>query len=233
MNQGTFANIEQTRQKLRFENSHDDAVLFLHRQPRLSIDLIVTDPAYASLEKHRKVGSTTRLKSWFPIFPDSRYQAFFNACYMALKQNAHCYIMCDETTLFIIKPIAEQCGFKFWKSIIWDKQKLGMGYHWRNKTERVAFFEKGQRRLNNLALPDLLSYPRIEGGYPTEKPKELYRDIIENSTQPGEIVADPFFGSGNGLLAANELGRHAVGTDISDAAHEHLNQRRNNGGDHD
>lgn len=206
-----------------------DAVEFLKRQRFESIDLIVTDPAYESLEKHRSIGTTTRLTNeWFDIFPNSRYPEFFQECYLRLKKNAHMYILCDEETLFVIKPIAEACGFKFWKSIIWDKESMGMGYHWRNQTERVAFFEKGKRKLNNLSMPDILRHKRIKGGYPTEKPKGLYADLISNSSNPGEVVADPFFGSGNGLIAAVELDRHAIGSDISDKAHNHLNQQCKN-----
>ena len=229
MNQQSFVQEATLPETVSMYTTTMDAVTFLHSQPRQSVDLIVTDPAYESLEKYRNIGTTTRLKKeWFAIFPNHRYSEFFSACYLALKPNAHCYVMCDEETLFIIKPIAEQCGFKFWKSITWNKMKMGMGYHWRNQTERVAFFEKGKRKLNDLSLPDIIEVPAIRNGYPTEKPIDLYKPIIKNSSNPGEIVVDPFFGSGNGLLAANELGRHALGSDISDTAHSYLNKRPKN-----
>lgn len=127
--------------------SRMDAVEWLRQLPDASVDLMITDPAYESLEKHRKIGTTTRLShskkssnDWFNIFPNSRYLELFNEVYRALKKNSHFYMMCDEETLFVIKPLAEQAGFKFWKSIVWDKQAIGMGYHYRNRTERIAFF---------------------------------------------------------------------------------------------
>lgn len=202
-----------------------DAVAWLCDQPDQSIDLIVTDPAYESLEKHRKIGTTTRLKDWFEIFPNNRYQALFVEAFRVLAKNAHMYVMCDEETLFVIKPIAEAAGFKFWKSIIWDKQSIGMGYHYRNQTERIAFFEKGKRKLNDLSVPDVLSFKRILKGYPTEKPTELFDVLINQSTLEGETVADCFFGSGNALISAMQNNRKAIGNDLSEAAHNHFNKQ--------
>ena len=206
-----------------------DAVDWLKQQPNESIDLLVTDPAYESLEKHRKKGTTTRLShsksssnDWFEIFPNDRYLDLFLEIFRVLSKNSHFYMMCDEETLFVIKPIAEKVGFKFWKSIIWDKQAIGMGYHYRNKTERIAFFEKGKRKLNNLGISDILSVKRIRGGYPTEKPIELFDILISQSSEKGEVFADCFFGSGNSLLSAIKNGLIVTGNDISPAAHEHF-----------
>jgi len=200
-----------------------DAVEWLCIQPDRSINLIVTDPAYESLEKHRKIGTTTRLtKEWFEIFPNSRYLDFFTEAYRALDKNSHMYVMCDQETGIHIKPIAESVGFKFWKFVTWDKQAIGMGYHYRNQTEWVAFFEKGKRKLNDLGMPDILRHKRIRNGYPTEKPHGLYNDLITQSSVSGDIVADPFFGSGNGLVTASLMGRQGIGTDKSVKAHNHL-----------
>nr|WP_216362498.1 site-specific DNA-methyltransferase [Bowmanella denitrificans] len=206
-----------------------DAVDWLRMQPNQSVNLIVTDPAYESLEKHRAIGTTTRLKqsdassnTWFPTFPNDRYLDLFIEAYRVLEKNSHMYVMCDQETGLLIKPIAEQAGFKFWKFITWDKLSIGMGYHYRNQTEWVMFLEKGKRRLHDLSMPDVLQHKRIHKGYPTEKPPGLYEDLIEQSSAPGEVVADLFFGSGNGLLAAARLGRHAIGTDIAPAAHQFL-----------
>src|SRR5690349_12038963 len=173
-----------------FHLAQSDAVAWLRALPSESVDLVVTDPPYESLEKHRAIGTTTRLKhskassnDWFPIFPNDRFPSLFRELFRVLKRNAHCYVMCDEETLFVAKTIAEAAGFKFWKSLIWLKPSMGMGYHWRNQTERVMFLEKGKRKLNNLGLSDVIAAPRIRAGYPTEKPPALAEKLIENSSQ--------------------------------------------------
>lgn len=209
-----------------------DAVSWLKTLDSESIDLVVTDPPYESLEKHRAKGTTTRLKvsksssnQWFSVFPNDRFEELLEEIYRVLKKNSHFYLFCDQETMFVVKPIAEKAGFKFWKPIVWDKMAIGMGYHYRARYEFILFFEKGKRKLNDLGVPDVLQAKRVWKGYPTEKPVDLIQTLIEQSSTRGELVVDPFFGSGATLVAANSLDRKWAGTDISEAAHEHFSKR--------
>lgn len=199
-----------------------DAVDFLSRVPAETFDLVITDPPYESLEKHRAVGTTTRLKvskassnPWFRIFPNSRFEGLFAEVFRTLKQNRHFYLFCDSETMFHAKPAAERAGFKFWKPLIWDKQNIGMGYHYRARYECILFFEKGKRRVNDQSVPDVLRHRRIFRGLPAEKPVDLCRVLVSQSSQRGELVCDPFVGSGSAGRAAICIGRHFVGNDIS------------------
>ncbi|ELA7195848.1 site-specific DNA-methyltransferase [Vibrio parahaemolyticus] len=210
----------------------EDAVEWLSTLADASVDLVITDPPYESLEKHRKIGTTTRLKvskassnQWFQIFPNERFESLLQEVYRVLKKNSHFYLFCDQETMFVIKPIAEKVGFKFWKPIVWDKVTIGMGYHYRARHEYILFFEKGKRKLNDLGVPDILQSKRVYRGYPTEKPVDLLEVLISQSSTEGELVMDPFFGSGSTLVAAKKLNRNYIGCDISDAAHEHFKGR--------
>ena len=204
-----------------------DAVEALKELENNSVDLVVTDPAYESLEKHRAVGTTTRLKDWFPIFGNDRLPEFFTECYRVLKPNRHLYVMCDQTTLDIARPLVEAAGFNYHKFLVWNKISIGMGYHWRSTHELVIFASKGKRRLNNLGaadvinIEDTLNIKKIHSShskYPTEKPVELFERLIANSTSEGELVVDPFMGAGNSGLAAARLGRRYLGIDIEEGA---------------
>lgn len=208
-----------------FDVSVLDAVEWLRAQPAESIDLLVTDPAYESLEKHRAVGTTTRLKhskgssnDWFTVFPNARFGELFDEAFRVLKRNTHLYLYCDAETMFVAKPAAEQAGFKFWKPLVWDKKSIGMGYHYRARYEFILFFEKGKRRLNDLGIADVITVPRIHRGYPAEKPPAVSEVLIGQSTVPGELVADPFMGSGSVGVAALRLGRRFLGTDLNPEA---------------
>lgn len=208
-----------------FSLHQGDAVEWLQSLPDASVDLIVTDPPYESLEKHRAIGTTTRLKKskassneWFTVFPNTRFADLFAELYRVLKKDRHFYLFCDQETMFAAKPLGEEAGFRFWKPLIWDKQKMGMGYHYRARYEMILFFEKGKRKLNHLRIPDIISAPRIHNGYPTEKPADVARVLIEQSTQPGEIVVDPFMGAGSTGVAALEIGRRFAGNDLADSA---------------
>lgn len=215
--------------------SQEDAVIWLQKLESQSVDLVITDPPYESLEKHRAIGTTTRLKqsksssnSWFSIFPNNRFEELLLEIYRVLKKGAHFYLFCDQETMFIIKPIAESIGFKFWKPIVWDKRTIGMGYHYRARYEFILFFEKGKRKLNDLGIPDILEHKRIWKGYPTEKPAELIEILIKQSSSTNDVVVDPFFGSGSTLIAARNLGRNYLGCDISEDAHSHFLKRVEN-----
>jgi site-specific DNA-methyltransferase (adenine-specific) len=196
-----------------------DAITWLQSMRPESVDLVVTDPAYESLEKHRAVGTTTRLTgAWFEIFPNGRFPDLFRELYRVLRPNTHCYVMCDPETAFVIKPMGEAAGFKFWKPLVWSKLSMGMGYHYRAKYEFVMFFEKGSRQLNDLGVCDVLEFKRVRGGYPTEKPVELCEVLVTQSSQPGDLVIDPFMGSGSSGVAALQAARRFAGTDIADSA---------------
>src|SRR5688500_10668911 len=166
-----------------FELFTEDAVAWLRERPAESVDLLITDPPYASLEKHRAVGTTTRLKhsksssnDWFTIFPNARFGELFEQVYRVLKRDTHFYLLCDAETMFVAKPLAEEAGFRFWKPLVWDKCTIGMGYHYRARYEFILFFEKGKRRLNDLGIDDVMSERRIRKG-----------DTGEKAVRPGAV----------------------------------------------
>ena len=205
----------------RFQLTRGDAVAWLRTLSNESIDLVVTDPPYESLEKHRAIGTTTRLKhskassnDWFEIFPNARFGELFEQVYRVLKKNTHFYLYCDPETMFVAKPLAEAAGFKFWKPLIFDKVSIGMGYHYRARYECILFFEKGKRKVNDLGIADIITSPRIRGGYPAEKPPKVSEVLVNQSTQPGELVIDPFMGSGSVGVAAVGVGRSFMGNDL-------------------
>jgi site-specific DNA-methyltransferase (adenine-specific) len=218
---------------VRFHLAKADAVAWLRSLPAGCADLVITDPPYESLEKHRAIGTTTRLKhskassnDWFSIFPNARFPELFEAVYRVLKKDSHFYLFCDAETMFIAKPIGEGCGFKFWKPLIWDKRTIGMGYHYRARYETVLFFEKGKRRLNDLAVPDIIEVPRVRGGYPSEKPVEVGDVLVRQSSKAGDLVVDPFMGSGAFGVAAARGRCNFAGADLVEqacrTAHERL-----------
>ena len=210
-----------------FTLASEDALTWLRSLRSSSVDLVITDPPYESLEKHRARGTTTRLShskassnDWFTIFPNDRFAELFAEIYRVLRRDSHFYLFCDAETMFVAKPLGEEAGFRFWKPIVWDKVALGMGYHYRARCEFILFFEKGKRRLTDLGIPDVLAHTRIRGGYPTEKPVSLCEVLVRQSSSEGQIVLDPFMGSGSTGVAAIKLGRRFLGNDLLPAAVE-------------
>jgi hypothetical protein len=96
----------------------------------------------------------------------------------------------------------------------------GMGYHFPAQHEFIIMAEKVKgskhRRLNNNAIGDVVSVKRLKGKayYPTEKPIELIRVLIFESTNEGDCVLDPFAGSGVVGIACRGLKRQFILGDI-------------------
>ncbi|MEL7064584.1 MAG: site-specific DNA-methyltransferase, partial [Bacteroidota bacterium] len=74
-------------------------------------------------------------------------------------------------------------------------------------------------------IPFLNPKAKERVGYPTQKPVLLLNQIIRLVTDPEDTILDPFCGSGTTLVAANALGRNAIGIDTSDDAISLTNQR--------
>jgi len=192
-----------------------------------TVDCIITDPPYWTLDKWREVGTTTRLggnkdpekrKGWFSTINKDQLWELMNGMFRVLRNDSHAYLMCDHETLRYALAYADDMDWRYYKPLVWDKVNQGMGYHYRARYEFILFLEKGKRRLNDLSIPDILIHKKESGGYPTRKPYGLMATLVAQSTQEGETVYDPFMGSGTTGQAAVDTGRFFVGCDISPAA---------------
>jgi site-specific DNA-methyltransferase (adenine-specific) len=199
----------------------------------------------------RLKNSKSSSSKWFETVPNEYFEEFFKECHRVLKKDTHLYVMCDPETYLEIHPYIVAAGFSFKKPLIWEKigkpktvlcphcgievttenspGSPGMGYPYRSVYEMVYFAEKGKRKAPaNKNVRDVQHFARIKDkkAYPTEKPTSLLRVMIKQSTEEGDIVLDPFTGSGSTLVAAMQCNRRAFGFDISKAAKTHY--ERNN-----
>nr|WP_087576263.1 DNA methyltransferase [Sphingomonas sp. CDS-1] len=90
----------------------------------------------------------------------------------------------------------------------------------RYEHEQAFLLAKGRPEQPAHPLPDVIDWPRYTGNmrHPTEKPVEILRPLIETFSVPGDIVLDPFCGSGSTLEAAQNCGRAFLGVEL-DGAH--------------
>jgi len=117
--------------------------------------------------------------------------------------------------------------------LIWDKETIGMGnlsLPWGPQHENIIFAvyeiskanrDKGYGRLSaRLRKGSVLRSLRPVSGavkhHPTEKPVDILRQMIESSSVMGEVVYDPFAGSGSTLVAAMLEGRQVIGCEIEE-----------------
>jgi len=243
-----FENKKAASEIDRYSVCVSDAVDFLFDLPPESMDCVVTDPAYESIERHRQYGTTTRLKNsrsssnpWFKSFSNDRLPNLIRGIFYCLKHNTHAYIFCDYETLLHLDWIVlnlngyrdlrknfrkAKTGFRIWPPLVWRKTHyLGMGGRYRRNHEFILMLEKGKRQLNSRSISTVLDCPPVRNGYPAEKPVDLLKRIIELSTEEGDIVCDPFLGSGSTGAAALLAGRRFAGCDILETAIEGAERR--------
>jgi site-specific DNA-methyltransferase (adenine-specific) len=188
----------------------DDAREFLPTLPDGSVDLIVTDPPY-----HFDRGGRY-FREWFPCLGDEQWPQIFRALHRVLRQDAHAYVFCDRRTHPIFDAAAAAAGFTVHPPLVWNKLSIGLGGGpWRSQHELIAFYAKGSRQGNHRNRGDVLDAPRVVRGYPTEKPLAVIEALIDQASSPGEIVLDPFCGSGNVGKAARRLNRCALLIDMN------------------
>jgi len=114
-------------------------------------------------------------------------------------------------------------GLTFFHAVIWDKSARGNGLGWRYRRnyEFVLVAHRSRGRLawadDSIAVPNIVRFmPVGDRLHPNEKPLALVGHFIALHTLPGDIVVDPFCGSGTTCVAAKMLGRHFIGIDISE-----------------
>ncbi|MFL6416190.1 MAG: DNA-methyltransferase [Bryobacteraceae bacterium] len=122
----------------------------------------------------------------------------------------------------------ESCGFGIRCQIIWAKQHFALSrghYHWQHEPCWYAVRQgqsgrwTGDRKQSTLwEVSNLNPFggqcADTVTGHGTQKPVELMRRPLLNHTEPGELVYDPFLGSGTTLIAAEETGRVCYGMEI-------------------
>ena len=113
----------------------------------------------------------------------------------------------------------DEGGFSFFHSVIWDKKNPGMGWRYRRQHEMVMVSHRKGGKLawadENIKQPNIISLSKPRAGeHPNEKPVDLPKRFIGLHTKHGQMVIDPFMGSGTTGIAAHELGRHFIGIEL-------------------
>jgi DNA modification methylase len=138
----------------------------------------------------------------------------------------------DWRGLPTVHAAATQLGLAPINLIVWAKTNAGMGSLYRSQHELLPLFKKGDGdHLNNIDLgrkgrwrSNLWVYPGASSigsdsrdglqDHPTVKPTALLADALLDVTARGDIVIDPFLGSGSTLVAAEKTGRRCRGVEI-------------------
>jgi site-specific DNA-methyltransferase (adenine-specific) len=202
---------------------HADSRDILPALPSESIDLLLTDPPYGI--KYRSKSQVLAPDLAKAIQGDEDLNAMrdvLGLVHPLLRPDRHAYLFAAPMRLG--EAVAAVAAYWTVKNLlVWDKGNAGSrgdclaGYS--QNWEAIIYASKGRRPLN-LPRPRCIFRYDWQGHrdpvHPTIKPRPLLRWLLQKSAQPGELVLDPFAGSGSSLLAAAELGMKAIGIETEE-----------------
>lgn len=191
--------------------------------PDESVNAIITDPPYG-INYVSQTGA--RIKNDKAPFIWFLYDAF-----RVLKSGGTllCFTRWDVEQTFI--DAMKLAGFQVKSEVIWDKVMHGMGdckAQFAPTHENVVFAVKGKFSFPGKRPRDVVTYHKLASGemiHPTEKPVGLLTSLVNAVTKPGDLILDPFAGSGSTLVAAKKSGRRFIGVELDDEYYEKARRR--------
>lgn len=153
------------------------------------------------------------------IIQDSYPNIKINNSVVWFKPNAQPNITCRFFT--------ESTEHLIWASKNGNGQKWKFNYNWTKEIED-KINPKGKQTRNVWSIPLTPKKEKFAGEHPTQKPFELLKRIILSCTDEGDLVLDPFLGSGTTSVVANFFGRNSIGIEINEDYIDIIKKRLNN-----
>jgi len=224
---------------------HGDCLEILPEFPHNSIDMIFADPPYflsnGGITCHAGRMVSVNKGEWDVsrgIEGNHKFNlAWLSECQRVLTPNGTIWVSGTAHVIFSVGFALQQLGFKILNDIIWFKPNASPNLSCRyftHSTETVIWAAKNQKSkhtFNYELMKELgngkqmrnlweISPPqpkeKVHGKHPTQKPLKLLERILLSSSNEGDVVLDPFGGSGSTGIAALRLGRKYIGIEISE-----------------
>lgn len=195
-----------------------DEMILLGRK----VSVVVTDPPYPVITggengKNGKKGQPSGIlkanKQLMATIPPPR--EWLSRCFTLLEDESHIYVMTNLLNLKDMMEAVEEVGFYIHNLLIWEKNTVTPNKWYMKNCEYVIFAKKGKAKfINNCGSKTVHKYKNKKiTKHKTEKPVGLMELYILNSSEEGQIVFDPFVGSGSSGVASVGNNRGFIGID--------------------
>ena len=200
-----------------------------------SIDLIITDPPY----KIVKGGCTNKAVKYSGTSHDelkngtlfNKNEINFNdwipKLYDKIKDGGHVYIMCNDRNMREVLNVSHESKFKLLNILTWKKTKHNPNRYYLKNSEFIIMLRKGKAvNINNMGTYQVLEVPNVDKKtHPSEKPVDLMKILVENSSKLNDVVFDPFMGTGSVGVACMNANRKFIGVELDEKYFEIAKQR--------
>ena len=204
-----------------------DSIESMKLLPSKIFDLVVTDPPYKTItggdsngkNSERPKGMLSGNRKLFK-HQNIKISDWMSELYRVLKENTHCYIFTNSLNLTEMLNESQKVGFKLHNLLVWEKNNCTPSQYYMKNCEYVLFLRKGKAKwINDIGGSKTVhQFNNIIGNktHPCEKPIDLLKFYIANSSNKNDVVFDPFVGTGSTLVAAKELGRMYFGYELEE-----------------
>lgn len=181
----------------------------------VKVDMVLTDPPYGMsfqsnyrIKKHKKIKNDNSLE-WL--------DDFVNKSYELLKEDTASYVFCSFHHIDKFKQAFEK-KFKIKNILVWEKNNTSMGdlkADFAPKIEFVLFLQKGRCMIRGKRDSNIFKFDRTCNKlHPTEKPVDMMEYLISKFSDEGQLILDPFMGSGTTGVACKNLERDFIGVEL-------------------
>lgn len=197
--------------------------------PDKSVDCVITDPPYnINLTPQRQLTQSIQNDN----MGDEEFKIFIEKAFTevdrVLKDDSFLIIFIGWSTIPLFREVLDK-KFDLKAMPIWVKNNFGIGYYTRPQYEPCLLYMKGKPPVLVEAISDVWHFNKVlKPFHSCEKPVLLLRHIVKHFSKEGDVILDPFAGTGPTLVAAKELGRKFIGFELEqqyiDVCNERLKQ---------
>ena len=212
-----------------------DCLEEMKKMPDMSVDLILTDPPYGISRqlncKNQRLGTTAKLNFDFGEWDKFNIEWFNEA---VKKTRGWIITFCAKKDIGKYWEILEKEGFIAIDTVAWvkpDPLPLNAKSRFLNAWEAIVVGKRGGAHWGSNYLHNVLKYQAPKGKnrvHPTQKPLGLIEELIKVTTKEGDIVLDPFIGSGTTAVACKMNNRRFVGFEINPEYYKMAKERLKN-----
>lgn len=196
-----------------------DILEILQKIPTGSINACITDPPYGI---NTKSDVTGKLNPWADLCNAAFwYSEWIKQVKLKITQDGCRWSFLNWRSIVTFQKAAIDSRWPIESLLVWNKDWIGPGGHkgLRPSYEFVALFAGQDFSIKNRSLPDIQTFKwsaHKPTGHPAEKPTDLIKFLVNNSTKKNQLVLDPFLGSGTTGVCCVNLNRKFIGIEIEE-----------------